>query len=175
MLKAKSITTQLVIMGVFALFLGMFFTLATSLYRDYKLEKEIEKFENEVNKLAEIANKKPADVQYFASKKYKDRYAKESLNLLNPGEKLIIIPKENHIIKRGEVEIATDMIQTSYVLELPNKNQWWDYFFGQTLSVRYREEVEEKPKEGVIDIEKIIERAEDSAGENEGISEILEG
>jgi len=148
----------------------MFFILTTSVYRDYKLEREIRKFENEVNKLAEIANKKPADVSYFASKKYKDRYAKESLNLLNPGEKLIIIPKEDHIIKRGEIEIATDMIQTSYVLELPNKNQWWDYFFGQTLSVNYREDVLEEPKEEIIDIEKIIE---DMEGDKES-DEILE-
>ena len=63
------------------------------------------------------------------------------------------------------------MIKTSYVLELPNKNQWWDYFFGRTLSVRYREDVLEQPEEEKIDIDKIIKDAEGGTESNE----VLEG
>ncbi len=135
MMQKKSFTFQLLIMGGFFFFFYMFFALATSIYRDYKLETEIETFEDEINNLADRANQKPSDLKYLQSDEYKDRYAKENLNLLNPGEKLIILPDPDHNVKRGPVELMTDILSPNSVLNKPNNTQWWEYFFGQTLSV----------------------------------------
>ncbi|MBU0577773.1 hypothetical protein KJ742_00815 [Patescibacteria group bacterium] len=132
--------------------------MATSIYRDYKLESQIQRFEQDINELAEMAQQKPEDVMYFASKEYKDRYAKESLGLLNPGEKLLIIPDEEQVIERGPVELMTDKVSTSFVLEMSNRQQWWQYFFGQTLSIKLpaQDKVEEEVvEEEIITPEKI--------------------
>ena len=130
-MKQKSFSIQLVIIGSFGLFFYMFFALATSIYRDFKLQSQIDRFEEEVNGLAEMTHEKPEDVAYFSSEEYKDRYAKENLNLLNPGEKLIVIPKEDLVVEKGPVQIMTDKVTPNAVLNLPHRYQWWEYFFGQ--------------------------------------------
>ena len=134
MAKSKSFVTQLVIVGGFLVFLYIFFALATSVYKDYRLDASIGRFEDEINQLADKARQKPKGVAFYQSSQYKDRYAKENLNLLNPGERLIVIPQEDKIVK-SEVVLAvkTDF---SAVLKLPNRNQWWEYFFGRTLSLK---------------------------------------
>jgi len=137
MSRNKPFLLQFIIVGGFLLFLYIFFALATAIYRDYKLETNIEKFGNEIDSLAEKANQKPKDVDYYQSEAFKDKYAKESLNLLNPGEKLIIIPQEQQIVKS---EVVIDRLDNSDILKLPNRNQWWEYFFGHTLSLTVPEE-----------------------------------
>ena len=132
--KTRSFVTQLVIVGGFIIFLYVFFALTTSVYKDYKLDTSIGKFEDEINLLAEKAQQKPKGVAYYQSSQYKDRYAKENLNLLNPGEHLIIIPQEEKVVK-SEV-VLVDKADNSMVLKLPNRNQWWEYFFGRTLSLK---------------------------------------
>lgn len=135
MMQKKSFTFQMFIMGGFFFFFYMFFALATSIYRDYKLETEIETFEDEINNLADRANQKPFDLKYLQSDEYKDRYAKENLGLLNPGEKLIILPDPNQKVEQGPVQLMTERLSPDSVLNKPNNRQWWEYFFGQTLSV----------------------------------------
>lgn len=137
MSKSKPFFQQLIIVGGFMAFLYVFFALATSVYRDYKLEVNIDEFKSEIEELARMANQKPKDVAYFQSNQYKDRYAKENLNLLNPGERLIIIPREDQVVKS---EVVPDRFARNNVLELPNRNQWWEYFFGATLSLTKQKE-----------------------------------
>ncbi len=127
---------QLIIIGGFLMFIYIFFSLATNIYRDYRLEAHIKNFEDEINELAEKARQKPKNVEYYRSERYKDKYAKENLNLLNPGEKLIIIPQEDQVVKYEEVII--DKTNHATVLRLPIRNQWWEYFFGSTLSLETR-------------------------------------
>ena len=136
MSRNKPFVLQLIIVGGFLVFLYIFFALATSVYRDFKLETGIQGFEDEIARLAELAKRKPQDVHYYQSGEYKDKYAKENLNLLNPGEKLIIIPQEKQNVK---LEVVTERFSYSNVLELPNRNQWWEYFFGQTLSMQTKQ------------------------------------
>ncbi len=120
-------------MGGFILFFYIFFALATQIYKDYKLQQHIEDFQGRIDELAQFARQKPEDVAYFSSPQYKDRYAKENLNLLNAGEKVIVIPSEDQVVIRGGADTGGSLPQE--VLDLPNPNQWWEYFFGQTLSV----------------------------------------
>ena len=141
MSKNKPFVLQLVIVGGFLIFLYIFFALATSIYRDYKLEVNIQQFEDAIARLAEMADQKPKDIKYYQSEQYKDKYAKENLNLLNPGERLIIIPQEEKIVK--SVSVIDRFDYPADVLELPNRNQWREYFFGRTLSLQPPEEESE--------------------------------
>jgi cell division protein FtsB len=131
MTRQKPFTSQLIVIGGFLVFLYIFFALATSIYRDYKLERNIGDFQNEINKLAELAKQKPSDVKYYETSQYKDRYAKENLGLINLGEKVIIIPKEE-----PKTAVAPEALPTpNLVLLRPIHEQWWEYFFGDTLTV----------------------------------------
>jgi len=131
-------------------FFYMFFALATAIYRDYKLESEIQRFEAHIDDLADLVRQKPEDVEYFASMEYKDRYAKENLNLLNPGEKLIIIPEEERIVEQGPVELMTDKFDLLSIIGKSSPVQWKEYFFGQTLSIKAPVV---KPIEELIEVE----------------------
>lgn len=131
-MRHKPFTLQLVVVGGFLTFMFVLFALAKSVYQDYKLELDIEAFEAAVNELEVLARQKPHDVLYYQSEEYKDKYAKENLNLINPGEKLIIIPQDEKIVK---TEVVIDRFSLDKLVQLPNRTQWWEYFFGQTLSV----------------------------------------
>ena len=157
MKRRNTFTFQMIVIGGFIFFFYMFFALATSIYRDYKLESEIQKFEADINKLADLAHAKPEDVDYFASVEYKDRYAKENLNLLNPGEKLIIIPGEDRVATKGAAILMTDKHISVSVLGKSNPVQWREYFFGQTLSVKVPEPIVEPPLSGVEPLEDRVE------------------
>lgn len=135
MMQKKSFTFQLFVMGGFLFFFYMFFALTTSIYRDYKLNTEIDSFRSEINNLAKTADQKPLDLKYLESNQYKDRYAKENLNLLNPGEKLIILPDPQQNIEQGPVQLMTDILSPDSILHQPNPVQWREYFFGPTLSL----------------------------------------
>lgn len=131
-MKDKPFTLQLVVVGGFLVFMFIFSALAKSVYQDYKLEQDIKAFEEAVNELEVLASQKPKDVEYYQSEEYKDRYAKENLNLINPGERLIIIPKDEQVVK---TQVVTDRFSMNRILQMPNSSQWWEYFFGQTLSL----------------------------------------
>ncbi len=132
--QPKPFTAQLIIIGGFLVFFYIFFALATQIYKDYKLQKHIEDFQSGIDELAQLAQQKPEDVAYFSSPEYKDRYAKENLNLLDPGEKLIVIPQgEQNIVKGSSRTLAAKT--TRDILLLSKPTQWWEYFFGQTLSL----------------------------------------
>jgi cell division protein FtsB len=136
MLREKSFTFQLFVIGGFFFFFYMFFALAISIYEDYTLESEIEEFQEEIDQLESLSKRKPEDLAYLNSDEYKDRYAKENFNLLNPGEKLIVLPEEEQVVEQGPAELMTDLLSPDSVLNQPNRVQWWKFFFGQTLSVK---------------------------------------
>ncbi len=133
-MKQKPFTFKLLIMGGLVAFVYVFSALATSIYRDYRLERQIRDFQQKINELDSKAKEKPDTVKFFASAQYRDRYAKENLNLLNPGERLIVIPQEDINRQKGPQTIAVENVASEKVLKSPHPRQWWDYFFGPTLT-----------------------------------------
>ena len=131
--KNLNLKTQLIILASFFVFFYVFFALASSIYRDYRLESHIAKFEADIAHMETLVYNKPNDIAYYESIQFKDKYAKENLNLINPGEKLIIIPKEDQNVRP---EFAPARYENEAVLSLPHPQQWWAYFFGQTLTVQ---------------------------------------
>jgi hypothetical protein len=169
--KNRPFFYQIIIVGGFLIFLFIFFALTKAVYRDYRLDLHIQSFEDEIDQLADLAHQKPRDVLYYQSSQYKDKIAKESMNLLNPGEKLIIIPQERKIVRS---EVIIDRFDHGDVLFLPNQNQWWEYFFGSTLSLKTQ-----KPLDSAQDKldSQSVEQPESDNGDSEepADGEVLEG
>jgi len=136
----------------------MFFALASSIYRNYRLESEIGEFQEKVDALYALAEERPAYLDYVLSDEYKDLHAKETENLINPGEKMIIVPTSEENVEKGPADLMTDELSPESIINQPNSTQWWEYFFGDTLSFK-------APK---IDEEGLTEQV-DEVDENEGI------
>ena len=116
--------------GLIILVLSMLFFLSQSLYDNYKLEQQIDFFEKQNEKIQEKIESTKEQVDYFRSEQYQDKYAKEVLNKLNKGEKLIIIheKQENVLIPESEFLIQENKIITSPQSPL---QIWKELFFGE--------------------------------------------
>ena len=69
----------------------MAFGLALSFYRNILFEQTLEDLEQQNDGIALQIEQNYRDLDYYRSDQFKDKFAKENLNKLNPGEKAIII------------------------------------------------------------------------------------
>jgi cell division protein FtsB len=83
--KQLTIVVGLTVVGFMA------FGLALSFYRNILFEETLQAIGNENEKIETEIRESREQIDYFKSAQYKDKYAKENLGRLNPGEKIIII------------------------------------------------------------------------------------
>lgn len=83
--KQLTIVIGLTVVGFMA------FGLALSFYRNILFEQTLSDIEDENGRIAATIEQGYGDLEYYRSTQFKDKYAKENLGKLNPGEKLIII------------------------------------------------------------------------------------
>lgn len=107
----------------------MLFLITTSIYKDYKNEQQILAIKMENEDLHQENIQKKDDLLYFRSEQFKDKYAKQNLGKINPGEKVIVFAEEKENIffqdasnKKFERDPAT----------LPQLEQWYQYFLGDS-------------------------------------------
>lgn len=105
----------------------MLFFLSQSLYRSYLIDAQLQSFQKKNEAILKDIHDIQGEVEYFASERYKDKHAKEMLNKLQPGEKVIIVSQkaENVLIPQstllGEIKKVKLSIQ----------EEWHQYFFGE--------------------------------------------
>lgn len=99
--KQLTIVIGLTVVGFMA------FGLALSFYRNVLFEKTLQDMELQNRKIAEEIARGEKDLEYFHSDQFKDKYAKENLRKLNPGEKILIIAQA----QVGESVIGADSTQ----------------------------------------------------------------
>jgi len=83
--KQLTIVVGLTVVGFMA------FGLALSFYRNILFEQTLSDIEEQNARIAQSIEHGYGDLEYYRSPQFKDKYAKENLGKLNPGEKLIII------------------------------------------------------------------------------------
>lgn len=84
-----------------------------------ELQKQIDEFENKNKNLEQLA-------QYLQTDDFKEKEAKQKLNLVKEGEKVIIV-KKSEIKKTSEED---QIIKPEIEIDRPNYYYWWYYFFG---------------------------------------------
>ena len=119
---------RLVLIVGFFLVAYMLYNLTVSIYENYRIEQHIAQFETRNAELLEENQTKLADFQYYTSQEYVEKIAKQNLGLINPGEKVIIIPDEDLIILTEAEDSAAlnEEIRASW--STPKK--WWKFFFS---------------------------------------------
>jgi cell division protein FtsB len=72
----------------------MTFGLALSFYRNVLFDETLKNIGEQNDKLQAGINTNQGDLDYYRSAQYKDKYAKENLGKINPGEKILIITQD---------------------------------------------------------------------------------
>lgn len=86
--KQLTIVIGLTVVGFMA------FGLALSFYRNLLFEQTLEGIAKQNTELRNKIELGYQDLEYYRSAQYKDKYAKENLNLVKPGENVLIITKQ---------------------------------------------------------------------------------
>ncbi len=119
---------RLVLVGLFFALTYMLYNLAVSVYENYQIEQHIAEFQNKNAELAEENRQKLEDFQYYTSDEYVEKFAKQNLGLINPGENVVIIPDEDLIIMSESDDAAalSEQIRATW----SNPKKWWKFFFS---------------------------------------------
>jgi len=97
-------------------------------YRDYQIRKEIIDLQNEVKKLEAKKIETMEVLQYVKSTNFIEEKARTELNLVKPGEKMIVITSGT------QPEASSSSKSWNYKQDVPNPVKWWRFFFGDLRS-----------------------------------------
>lgn len=97
-------------------------------YRKKRILSEINQLQAEAAKIKKENSQIKEKLAYFDSRDFKEKEAKDKLNLQNPAENLVIIkpsPAKEAILgaDAGVAEVKTE------VVEISNPQKWLNYFF----------------------------------------------
>ncbi len=129
--KQLTIVIGLTVVGFMA------FGLALSFYRNILFEQTLLQIQDQNEKIANEIQQGYEDLEYYRSAQFKDKFAKENLNRLNPGENLVLIsepPKQqvtegpvDDILEKARREAAFE----EYLRQLPIWEHWKLYLFNK--------------------------------------------
>jgi len=126
--KQLTIVVGLTVVGFMA------FGLALSYYRNVLFEQTLLNMNKQNVVLSEHIDRGYRDLEYYRSSQYKDKYAKENLGLVNPGEKVLIIqqPTPSVIPDQEESESGRQQREAAYfelLRQMPILEHWRLYLF----------------------------------------------
>ncbi|KKU79713.1 MAG: hypothetical protein UY05_C0023G0005 [Candidatus Peregrinibacteria bacterium GW2011_GWA2_47_7] len=121
--------TKVVLLLEFLLVSYMLYVLMSSVYRSYQIDRHIEQFELENTQLAVENEQLSKDFKYYTSPEYKDKIAKQSLGLVNPGEEVIVLPADETVVVSliEQEQESNERRWDSYT----NAQKWWIFFFDR--------------------------------------------
>ncbi len=126
--KQLTIVIGLTVVGFMA------FGLALSFYRNILFEKTLEDLQAENNKIADKIQQGYTDLEYYQSTQYKDKFAKENLNRITRGEKMMIIntPAPDPLLATDNTAEDMERRQAAYtelLSQMPVIEHWKLYLF----------------------------------------------
>ena len=95
--------------------------------RNYGLQKEVDIKERQLQ-LTEIQRDSlELQKKYYQTDEYKELAVRDTLGLVKPGEKLLILPKNSEAAKLADAPVAQVVIAPE---SEPNLHQWLNFLFG---------------------------------------------
>ncbi len=112
---------------------AMAFGLALSYYKNTLFDQQLVLMEVRNAKLKQEIVSGYQDLEYYHSVQYKDKYAKENIGLVNPGEKIIIITQEVKPVELRSMDVLTQeekqAIYEENLRSIPIIYHWSLFFF----------------------------------------------
>jgi cell division protein FtsB len=126
--KKHSILSRIfLLVGVVALIF-----IAVAIYREAYKKRQIQQQIGELQKEAERISRENSFTQekiaYLESQDYKEKEAKDKLNLQNPDENVVIV-EQGVVNKESQAEKNDSQVPAPVVQQIYNPLKWWDYFF----------------------------------------------
>jgi cell division protein FtsB len=120
--------TKMVIIAEFFVVSYLLYSLTVSVYKSYQIDQHIKSFEEENARIEEENRLKNEEFDYYSSDAYIEKMAKQNLGLVNPGEEVVIIPKNDaSATDDGSASGGGDAQVEGAGLSNPQK--WWKFFF----------------------------------------------
>ncbi len=113
----------------------MAFGLALSFYRNTLFEQTLSQLRQQNAELSSQVLKGHADLEYYRSREYKDKYAKETLGRVNPGEKMLVILDDADPLQQvgsGSITVMeedSNAVLEEHFREMPVIYHWELYLF----------------------------------------------
>lgn len=130
-LRHKYLTfNNLVILTAFLIAAGWVWGSLQVMQRNYSLQKEVD-YKKRQLVLAEL-QKESLELQkrYYETNEYRELAARESLGLVMPGEKVLILPENSEAAKQADKNAANAGVQAAPQEEISNLEQWLNFLFG---------------------------------------------
>lgn len=129
----SNVTTIIIVVGLLMI-AYMIYSLTLSIYRNYNINLHIQNFQNTNEELQKEIENKIKNYEYFTSKEYQDKVAKQNLGKVNQGEEVIVIPPSAAI---SVFEFENDEnIKEERLSQMSNLRKWWEFFFIEN-NLRY--------------------------------------
>jgi len=127
-LRFNFLSSRLITVISFIIIIYGAFGLARLIWKNYQVNQKIESLKKEITQLEEENFELRNEINYYKTNSYKERLAREKLNLQKPGEIVIVItqPEEDKFSSVQKKEIKNKEKKLSG----PNWQKWWNYFFG---------------------------------------------
>ena len=120
---------NLVILTAFLIAAGWIWGSLQVMQRNYSLQKEVD-YKKRQLQLAEL-QKDSLELQkrYYQTNEYKELAARESLGLVMPGEKVLILPDNSAAAVQADKE-RSRTVETVAIDKTSNLEQWLNFLFG---------------------------------------------
>ncbi len=123
-----------ILVGFLALAVLLFIPSLNEYKRNKKINEEIEKLNKQAEQLKESNNQLIEKIEYFKTEAYKERVAKERLNMQKQDEQIVSVKQSVSAVvddvesDGGNIEISKMKVENRN--EDPNYRKWFNYFFG---------------------------------------------
>lgn len=124
--QESNVMMAIIIVG-FCMIAYMLYSLTLAIYRNYSINTHIENFEKNNAQLQQENEAEFKSYAYFNSAEYKDKMAKQNLGLVNPGEKVIVIPPSARVEVFELDDLAAE--KERKLERMSNFSRWWEFFF----------------------------------------------
>ncbi len=121
---------NLVFLVAFLLAVGWLWGSLQVMQRNYNLQKEVDHKKSQLQ-LAEL-QKTSLELQkrYYETNEYRELAARESLGLVMPGEKVLILPANSEAVKQADKKASGSSVQIAPQAQSSNLEQWLNFLFG---------------------------------------------
>lgn len=127
-LKHKYLTlNNVVILVAFVIAASWIWGSLGMMQRNYGLQKEVDYKKRQLELVQLQRDSLEFQKKYYQTAEYQELAVRESLGLVRPGEKVLILPENTQAAKDADtVKVAT----TSQVVQTSNIEQWINFLFG---------------------------------------------
>ena len=114
------------IAGAVVLFI-LLVAFARAYYQNYRTQEEIRRLKAEASRLEAKKLETLDALRYLRSPAYVEEKARTELNLVKPGERVMIVPGDASAGAGGVGQPPKNMVESK---NISSPRRWWDYFFG---------------------------------------------